>query len=149
MFLDGAFCLKRKSCLVETVYRMVCVTLLIVFVVCMGSLTGLYMMNFSDVFFFMHVIHPIVFLILYLGICDENKHSKKSALSTPIFFMIYLLFDYISGQFRGHFVYGFFEVETVSIPIMLLLAAVAYFSSYALGLGVFYLNRKINKPWQQ
>lgn len=140
---DGLFNLKAKWKLTVIFYRIVCVTLMIVFIVCMVSLLGFYHMNFYDAFLFLHVINPIAFSLLYLMICNENSCSIKSTIFSPLFFMLYLLLDYVSGLVNGSFVYGFFNVDTMTFPTTLILGFAAYAFAYFIGLAIYTLNKRL------
>ena len=74
LLTDGIISItKRKPC-PNSFYLNITVSLLVVYFVCMGSLTGAYKFNFSGAFFFMHVIDPIAFLIYYILFVNEHGH---------------------------------------------------------------------------
>ena len=98
-----------------------------VFAICMGSLSGAYPMNFKGAFFYLHVLSPVLFILCYiLFFNDREGKVTKKLLITPVLMLLYLLFDFVLGKFRGSFVYGFFKPDEVSISDALIIGAVFY-----------------------
>lgn len=145
LVVDGILNLIKKKNIPNAFYLNVTVSILMVFFVCMGSLTGMYKFNFKDAFFFMHVVTPIIFAVCYMFFCDENKRKIKSVLSAPIMSMAYFLFDYIRCQFTGNFVYGFVEPEEVTFLFAIVTGAILYIFLSLFGLGLFAMNRRVHK----
>lgn len=142
---DGVLNLTTRKNIPNAFYLNVTVSILIVFLVCMGSLTGVYKFNFKGAFFFMHIVNPIAFLVCYLHFCDENKRKIKSVLTASIMSMVYVLFDYIRCRFTGKFVYGFVEPEKITFFYAVVIGAVLYIFLSLLGLSLFTLNRLVHK----
>lgn len=142
---DGVLNLTTRKNIPNAFYLNVTVSILIVFLVCMGSLTGIYKFNFKGAFFFMHIVNPIAFLVCYLHFCDENKRKIKSILTASIMSMVYVLFDYIRCRFTGKFVYGFVEPEKITFFYAVVIGAVLYIFLSLLGLSLFTLNRLVHK----
>lgn len=142
---DGVLNLTTRKNIPNAFYLNVTVSILIVFLVCMGSLTGVYKFNFKGAFFFMHIVNPIAFLVCYLHFCDENKRKIKSILTASIMSMVYVLFDYIRCRFTGKFVYGFVEPEKITFFYAVVIGAVLYIFLSLLGLSLFTLNRLVHK----
>lgn len=128
------------------VYSCGLVTIMLVFLICMFSLTGLYHMNFKGVFLFLHAINPLLVLAYYLVFVDE-KHlgNARSILFTPCIALVYLLVDYIVGEIAGKFVYGFFEPANLSIFLALLVGLGVYALLVAVGYALYFINRRIRK----
>lgn len=142
---DGVLNLTTRKNIPNAFYLNITVSILIVFLVCMGSLTGVYKFNFKGAFFFMHIVNPIAFLVCYLHFCDENKRKIKSILTASIMSMVYVLFDYIRCRFTGKFVYGFVEPEKITFFYAVVIGAVLYIFLSLLGLSLFTLNRIVHK----
>ena len=56
--------------------------------------------------------------------------------------ILYFVFDYILGQCRGFFVYGFVEVEELSVLAGLIVLASVYVLVFFISWGFLALNRK-------
>lgn len=141
LIADGIFGITKKGKLPNALYLNVTVCILMVFLVCMGSLTGIYRFNFKGAFFFLHVVNPLVFLACYMLFVDEKQHKVKYALTAPIMSMVYFLFDYIRCQFTGEFVYGFVSPEELTLFYAIITGVILYLFIALLGLGLFTLNR--------
>ena len=66
LLADGIRNTAKKKKFPNSLYLNAAVSILMVFLVCMGSLTGVYSFNFRGAFFFMHVINPIAFIVCYI-----------------------------------------------------------------------------------
>ena len=145
LLTDGIISItKRKPC-PNSFYLNITVSLLVVYFVCMGSLTGAYKFNFSGAFFFMHVIDPIAFLIYYILFVNEHDRKTKFVLTAPTLTMAYLLFDYMRYKFTGEFVYGFIKPEELTLAGTIIAAIVIYALLYLFSLFLFMLNRLVHK----
>lgn len=145
MFTDGIFSITKKKTCPNSFYLNVTVSLLVVFFVCMGSLTGVYKFNFSGAFFFMHVINPIAFLIYYMLFVNEHDRKIKFVLTAPTMTMTYFLFDCTRYKFTGEFVYGFIKSEKLTLAWAVIAAIVIYALLYLFSLFLFMLNRLVHK----
>lgn len=145
LLADGILNITKKETHLNSFYLTVTVSILIVLLVCMGSLTGTYHFNFKGAFFFMHVTNPIVFAACYMFFVDERVRTIKSVLTAPVMIMAYLLFDCIRCQFTGEFVYGFIEPEELTLAWAIIAGIVIYTVMYLLGLFLFALNRLVHK----
>ena len=132
LLADGILCFKNKS-ISSIVYRNLAVCLFFVFIICTGSLFGAYNMNFKGAFFALHTVFPILFILMYIFFVDDrNGKLIIKLVTTPILMIVYLLFDYILGNIRGNFVYGFFTPNELTFLYALLTGLVFY-----LLLGIF------------
>ena len=145
LLADGIWNILRKKHLPNAFYRNVAVSILVVFLVCMGSLTGLYSFNFKGAFFFLHVIDPIAFVACYVFLVNEQGGRIRSALLAPLMLMAYLLFDCIRCRFTGKFVYGFVEPGELTVFYAICAGLILYLFVYLLGLGLFALNRLVHQ----
>lgn len=145
LLADGMFNIVQKKNFPNAFYRNVAVSILMVFLVCMGSLTGVYRFNFKGAFFFMHVINPIAFIVCYMIFVNEQGRKIRFVLTAPTMIIIYLVFDYILCQFTGKFVYGFVEPKELTFFYAIIIGFVMYIFMYLLGLCLFALNRLLHK----
>ena len=119
--IDGILSICRKKNLSSNLYRAVCVCILTVFFICLGSLTGFFHFNFKGAFFFLHVINPIAFVGCYL------------------------LFDYIRCQFTGKFVYGFAEPDVLTFPYAVLIGIAVYIIMMLFSFCLLKVNKVIHR----
>ncbi len=145
LLTDGILNIRKKKNLPNSFYLNVAVSILTVFIVCMGSFIGAYKFNFKGAFFFMHVISPIVFMICYMLFVNEQSRKIRFVLTAPIMVMLYFLFDYIRSRLVGEFVYGFVEPGELSFFYVIITGLVMYIFMYLLGLSLFALNRIVHK----
>jgi hypothetical protein len=145
LITDGILNITKKKIYFNFFYLNVAVSILTVFLVCMGSFTGAYRFNFNGAFFFMHVINPIAFVVCYMIFVDERERKIKAVLTAPIMTMAYLLFDYIRCRFTGEFVYGFIEAKELTFTLAIIAGIVIYAFLSLLGLTLFILNRLIHR----
>lgn len=145
LFVDGIRNIRKKKNFPGIFYLNVTVSIFMVFLVCMGSLTGIYKFNFKGPFFFLHVINPIAFIVCYTLFVNEQGRKIRFALTAPIMIIVYFLFDYIYCQFTGKFVYGFVEPEDFSFFYAIIAGFVLYIFVSLLGLCLFALNRFVHK----
>lgn len=145
LLADGILNIKKKKSLPNSFYLNVAVSILVVFLVCMGSVAGVYKFNFKGAFFFMHVVNPIAFVLCYMFFVNERDRKIRSVLTAPIMVMLYFLFDYIRSRFTGEFVYGFVEPEELTFFYAIIAGLIMYLFVYLLGLSLFALNRLVNR----
>lgn len=146
LLISAARSFMQKKPLPNLFYSCATVTLLLVFFVCMGSLTGFYHMNFKGAFFFLHVLNPLAVLAYYLLFVNETATPRKlGVLFTPCAVLLYLLFDFIIGKMVGSFRYGFFEVDQLSLVGALIIGVVTYLLVLLIGFLFTQLNALIHK----
>lgn len=145
LLADGILHIKNKKMHLNSFYLNIAVSILIVFLVCMGSFFGMYQFNFNGAFFFMHVINPMVFVVCYMLFVNEQGRKIRFVLTAPIMIMLYLVFDCIQCQFTDRFVYGFIKPEELTFVWTIIAGIVIYAFAYMLGLILFALNRLVHK----
>lgn len=145
LLIDGILNITRKKSFPNSFYLNVAVSILMVFLVCMGSFTGAYKFNFKGAFFFMHIINPIVFVICYMLFVNEQGRKIKFVLTAPTMIMLYFLFDYIRSRLVGKFVYGFVEPGELTFFYAIITGLIMYIFMYLLGLSLFALNRLVHR----
>ena len=122
---------------------MVC--LLFVFIICTGSLFGVYNMNFKGVFFFLHTVFPILFILMYIFFVNDSKGKTLIKVArTPVFMIVYLLFDFILGKIRGEFIYGFFAADELDFLFALLIGLVFYLFLGLIGWLFIFFNSTVH-----
>lgn len=144
LLTDGIWNITKRKSIPSSFYLNVAVSILMVFLVCMGSFTGAYQFNFKGAFFFMHVINPIAFVICYMFFVDERGRKRKAVLMAPLLSMLYFSFDYIRSRLVGKFVYGFVEPGELTFFDAILVGMLMYLLIYLLGLGLFAFNRYVH-----
>lgn len=120
LIFTGINFVVNGKCFRAFYYHMGLVTILLV---CIVSCVGHF--NFRGVFFFLHLVNPVLFLLYYMFFVEDDKSIKK-ILYTPIPVIIYLSIDYIYGKVTGHFVYGIFDVDEMNLTLMILIAGGIY-----------------------
>lgn len=136
-------CAKRKW-LPSVLFLIETVTISIVFLISVGcTALGLVHFNFSGGMFFLHVINPVLFIGFYLFVEGERKFHLTQIVWSPIFVMVYLLFDYIRFLFVGSFVYGLFPTETMSLLNAIAIGVVAYILIGIYGLVIYSMGRLV------
>lgn len=145
LLADGILHIKNKKMHLNFFYLNITVSILIVFLVCIGSFFGMYHFNFNGAFFFMHVINPMVFVVCYMLFVNEQGRKIRFVLTAPIMIMLYLVFDCIQCQFTDRFVYGFIKPEELTFVWTIIAGIVIYAFAYMLGLILFALNRLVHK----
>lgn len=145
LIADGILNIAKKIKVPHSFYRNIAVSILTVFLVCMGSLTGIYKFNFAGAFFFLHVINPVAFVVCYMVFINEKESNPKAVLTAPVMMMIYLLFDCIRCQFTSEFVYGFVKPEELTVFYGIMAGIGIYVFMCLLGLCIFNLNRLVHK----
>lgn len=145
LFTDGILNITEKKTHLNSFYLNVTVSILMVFFVCMGSVTGVYKFNFKGAFFFLHVINPVVFAVCYMFFINEQDRTIKNVLTAPVMTMAYFLFDYVRCQFTGKFVYGFIEPGELTLVWAIIAGIVIYTFIYVFSLFLFALNRLAHK----
>ena len=145
--IDGILSICGKKNLSSNLYRAVCVCILTVFFICLGSLTGFYHFNFKGAFFFLHVINPIAFVGCYLLFCNDAERRIVSVANfiTPVLMLVYLLFDYIRCQFTGKFVYGFAEPDVLTFPYAVLIGIAVYIIMMLFSVCLLKVNKVLHR----
>ena len=141
LIADGIRNFKGKT-VPHWLYLNVCSGILFVFVVCLGSLSGMYHMNYSGAFFFLNGINPVLIILCYIILYKDNtKGTFKRLAVTPALILTYLLFDFILGNCRGYFVYQFCSPDDLNLLIILIIALSVYLVFLLFGLLLQALNR--------
>ena len=144
LIVDGILYFKGKSVPIF-LYRNIMISIFFVFLVCTGSLFGAYRMNFKGVFFLLHTIFPILFILMYIFfIRDDKEKLIVKITTTPVMMIAYLLFDFILGQIRGKFIYGMFKVEELSFWWALLAGVLIYLFLALVGWAFIYFNSVVH-----
>lgn len=143
LLVDGILNINNKN-LPTSAYLNICLCILIVFCVCIGSLSGFYKFNFSGAFFFLHVINPILFIACYLVFCNDTNKKISHIFIAPVLMILYLLFDYIQCKFTGAFVYGFVTPEEIPLVYAAIIGIIIYMSMCLLAFGFLKINKHMH-----
>lgn len=136
LIFTGINFIVKGECFSSIFYHMGLVTILLV---CIVSCVGHF--NFIGAFFFLHLVNPVLFLLYYMVLVEDDKNFEK-ILYTPIPVMIYLAFDYVLGRVTGHFVYGIFDVNEMNLIWMVLIVCGIYVMLIVLACITQFLNKK-------
>lgn len=150
LFLVSAVRLfQKKTPLPNVIFLGSLTTIMLVFLVCAGSLSGVYHMNFKGAYFFLHVVNPLLVLFYYFAFIRESTTEKKRLLFfVPLPAVLYLLMDYIVGEIHGSFQYGFFKPAALNGGSAFLILAMLYVILIALGTALFQINRQVHSKRQ-
>lgn len=145
LLVDGVLGIIKREFHLNSFYLNIAVSIFVVFLVCIGSLTGTYKFNFNGAFLFLHVINPIAFLSCYMIFVNERDRNIKSIMNSSTMIMLYLLFDYIYYQFTGKFVYGFIELSNTSLIGIITGGIIIYAFMCLFSLIPFTINKFFHK----
>lgn len=144
LIADGVMGLTLKKNIPALIYQMVLPCIITVFSTCVFALVGFFTFNFEGAFFFLHVINPPVFLLLYLFCVESNIESKgdylKNTFLSPLMITGYLIFDFIRFFIVGFLVYGLIPAEIVTPVSAVLIGIVFYFLMALLCFGFIKLK---------
>ena len=153
LLLDGTVGLFKKKALPTILYQLVLPCINTVFFTVFFKLFGWHDFNFSGMFFFMHAINPIIFLLMYLFMTKLELKNRADYIRrifiAPIMIMAYALFDFVRFVITGELVYGliatdklnYISVPLIGIGLYLLMA----FMSYGLLDLKLYVQKKIEQ----
>ena len=147
LITDGILNIFKGKSLSFVVYMNICVCIITVFLICLGSLTGVYKFNFKGAFFFLHVINPIAFCVCALLFNGYELCSKKKLgviLTSPVLMIAYLIFDYVQCQFSNAFVYGFVSPDELMLFDALIVGVVIYGLMCLFALTLLGINKLIH-----
>ena len=150
---DGLIKLSMNKKVPAWIYQMVLPCTNVVFFSCVFTLLGWHSFNLSGAFFFLHIINPPLFLLIYLFCAELKIESKSDYLKrifiSPLMIMCYLLFDYIRYIITGNLVYGLISTERITIISAMLIGIGFYllmaFMSYGLIDLKLYVQNRINR----
>lgn len=149
LIADGVMGLTLKKNIPALIYQMVLPCIITVFSTCVFALVGFFTFNFEGAFFFLHVINPPVFLLLYLFCVESNIESKadylKNTFLSPLMVTGYLIFDFIRFSIVGFLVYGLIPAEMVTPVSAVLIVIVFYFLMALLCFGFIKLKLLVQK----
>lgn len=149
LIADGVMGLTLKKNIPALIYQMVLPCIITVFSTCLFALVGFFTFNFEGAFFFLHIINPPVFLLLYLFCVESNIESKgdhlKNTFLSPLMITGYLIFDFIRFFIVGFLVYGLIPAEIVTPVSAVLIGIVFYFLMALLCFGFIKLKLLVQK----
>lgn len=130
LLFDGIVGLIRKKALPVMMYQLVLPCILTVFCTVFFKFLGWFDFNFSDMFFFMHGINPMLVLAMFLFATKFELKDKKDRfrriMIAPAMAMCYFLFDYIRFLITGNLIYGLVPAESLTLFKAAILGIVYY-----------------------
>lgn len=149
LLLDGIVGLLKKKELSTTLYQLVLPCIMTVFFTTVFQLFGWHSFNFSGMFFFMHAINPVVFLLMYLFLTKLEISNKADYIRrifvAPVMIMAYALFDLIRFIITGDLVYGLIAVEHLNFVSVPLIGIGLYFLMAFMSYGLLDLKLFVQK----
>lgn len=108
LLVDGVISFKDKQVPV-LIYQIALSAIICVYMTTFMNAFKITHFNFDGGFMFLHAMNPVIFLLMYLfttklTISNKNEYLLYILLS-PVFIMLYLLFDLIKYLVTGSFVY--------------------------------------------
>ncbi|MFA6830590.1 MAG: hypothetical protein WCR67_07840 [Bacilli bacterium] len=145
ILIDGILNFFQKK-VPALVYEMVMPCILGVFTTVFMELFSIAHFNFGQQMLFLHSIHPLVVLLIFLVATPklEIKSRKEYLLRvfiSPIPFMGYLLFDLIYFFVNHEFVYGLLEPSDATALVLIPVALGCYLLMSFLSYGVIELKK--------
>lgn len=140
--VDGILGIIKNKSIPNVLYLMHAVAISFVFLITEGATVyGMTTFNLDDgAMVFLHIINPIVVIVCYLCLGNDDRFSVKKIFLSPMIFISYLLFDYIRFMITHHFVYGLFSEKTMTHPKAVIIGLIAYTAAAVLGL-IFHSTR--------
>ena len=141
---DAIYASVKRKWLPSVLFLIETVAISIVFLIAGGcTVSGLAHFNYSGGMFFLHVVNPIVFMGFYLLVEAKRKFNVAEIAWSPIFVLLYLLFDYIRFRFMGSFVYGLFPTEKMSLLNAMVIGIIMYILVGTWGLLICSVGRLV------
>lgn len=134
---------KRKKTLNACIYLACMVDIFVIFIATVSI--GL---NLDGVFWFIHIINPIILMIYWFVFCDQRLMNWKGTLSVVVFPLLYMLFAFVLFKISGSCPFPaslIFMDYTGLIPVVILvvLAIILWVLGYILHtLNVFIRRNK-------
>jgi len=145
IIIDGILNLKNKQ-IPNFIYIGFISAMWVLAILCLVGALGLYQLNFRGAFFFLHSINPVLYIVAYLFLYEENDNMMlKKILIAPYFVCLYFIFDYIFGLISGNFFYQLFEVSDINFGYAILIFIAIYLLTALFGFLSIILNKLINK----
>lgn len=150
---DGALGLLLNKNVPALIYQMVLQCIITVFSTCVFTLLGLFSFNFTGAFFFLHIINPPVFLLIYL-FCVESKIESgsdllKNILISPLMATCYLIFDLVRFFITGFLVYGLIRAEIINAVSAIFIVIGFYLLMAFMSFGLIKLKLFVQKKTDQ
>lgn len=140
---DATYAAVKRKWLPSVLFLIETVAISIVLLIAGGcTVLGLAHFNYSGGMFFLHVVNPIVFMGFYL-LVEAKKFNIAEIAWSPIFVLLYLLFDYIRFRFVGSFVYGLFPTEKMSLLNAMVIGIIMYILAGTWGLLICSVGRLV------
>lgn len=143
VFLSGTFLFRRLGRKVPQILYFDCMMLLFLVLIVCTAFTGVF--KFNGLFFFLHMLNPLLMILYYFLFCDMNRvHKARQALSALAAPILYLIFAAVYGKTTGDSIYFFLNVKEYGYGYCILFAAVLSAALVMFGCAMFFLNRIIH-----
>lgn len=141
---------RYKQC---KVYSAIALCILTAFCSVFFVIFGWHDFNFSGMFFFMHVINPVVVLAMYLfttklELKDKTDYVRRIFIA-PAFVVSYALFDYIRFLITGDLVYGLVSAENLTFINAFIIGVCFYASIAFMSYGLLELKLYVQKKMEE
>ena len=139
---DGIIGIAKNKSIPDILYLMHAVAISFVFLITEAA-TVLGMANFNlddGAMVFLHIINPVIVISFYLSSGSKATFNIKNVLISPMFFLAYLVFDYIRFLFKHHFVYGLFSKDNMTLAKAVIIGSAVYIAAGVLGF-IFHMIR--------
>lgn len=144
LFADGITEITRKKSLPAILYQIILPCTNVVFFTVIFQVLGLHSFNFDGMFFFLHIINPPLFLLIYLFCTELNIKDKRDYLKrvfvSPVLVMIYALFDLIRFIITGNLVYGLISTDKIGVASVTVIGVSLYLLIAFMGYGLIELK---------
>lgn len=153
LLADGIMNVWKQKELPVLLYQFILPCTNTVFFTVLFQLFGWHDFNFSGMFFFMHVVNPPLFLLLYL-FCTElrlkdNRDYKKRIFIAPAMIMLYALFDLVRYMITGELVYGLISADKLTVVSVPLIGIVFYLLMAFMSYGLLELKQFVQSKFKQ
>jgi membrane protein CcdC involved in cytochrome C biogenesis len=153
LMTDGLVVMITKKSLPVILYQFVLPCILTSFCSVFFVIFGWHDFNFSGMFFFMHVINPVVVLAMYLfttklELKDKTDYVRRIFIA-PAFVVSYALFDYIRFLITGDLVYGLVSAENLTFINAFIIGVCFYASIAFMSYGLLELKLYVQKKMEE
>ena len=152
LMTDGLVGIISKKSLPVISYQFVLPCILTVFCCVFFKIFGWHDFNFSGMFFFMHVINPVVVLAMYLfttklKLKDKTDYVRRIFIA-PAMVVAYVLFDYIHFLNTVDLVYGLVSTESLTFIKAFIIGVCFYASIAFMSYGLLELKLYVQKKME-
>lgn len=93
----------------------------------------------------LHYITPIAFIIDWILTENQMQYKWNYLLYWMIYPLCYIIFAVIYGTITGNYIYYFFDINTLGIPVFFISVSILIVFGIALGCLYIWINRRRTK----